>query len=159
VAGVYAELGSTVTFSGGVNTINAVSTYDRSYGLYADSGSQINFAGGTTSINATAGGLSAPAYGIYADKGSSVNEPSYINFASNLASGSITITANAATGNNQYGIYANDGVSHLQIDSVDVNQSAVDSELSRIVNFSTSSPSNGKAIDWVGTTSVTKNWN
>ena len=146
IAGMLVSSNSIVNFDSGTTNIIGQGDNTSNYGIYFDS-STLNFNGGNVSV--ITGGPHS--YGINAEASSG---PSYMNIASSLASGSITVNS-SATGNPNYGIYTSDSFSHLQIDNTDVTSGAA---LTSYITFSSSSPSLGQAVSWTGNNNIALSW-
>jgi glycopeptide antibiotics resistance protein len=178
--GIYADSSSTINFVSGTTNITGQTDSIFNEGIYLDS-STINFNGGAVSITGT--GAGATNYGIYMSasvnssyanfNGGSVNISGiqgtngyglyavsfagylcYINYANSLASNSITINS-SATGVVNYGIYSNDGFSHLQIAGADITSGTA---LDSFINFISSTSSSGNAVSWNGSSTIMLSW-
>ena len=100
--GIYAGT-SSVTFAGGINTINAIANNNINaiaVGLYADYGAVINFNDGTNNINATSTGFSSFAYGIEGNPFYGIN---YITFSGGINNVSAISNGDFSVANGLYG--------------------------------------------------------
>jgi len=134
LGGLEAATNSQINFIGGANTIQTINTDGWATGIYA-SASQITFSGGTNTISSR----STTALG--ADNAINLVNSS-INFANNDNN---KVTLISETGNtSNYGIYA-DAASSIQTNGTAVSDL---NNLFNLVNFSTTEPSKGYAVDW-----------